>query len=93
MYRLYIPSLLNKEVADRMINKLLRGLNIISSHVKENGKWKNALSLGISYNRKNALEELEKSGIINLLSEDLSVTLKKLLLITPFKFSKSKCKN
>ena len=60
----------NKEAVDRMINKM-RGLNIISFRV------------GMSYNRKDVLEELEKKGIINVLIEDFSVTLKRIVINNP----------
>ncbi|SFE75576.1 SPOR domain-containing protein [Nitrosomonas sp. Nm166] len=92
MYWLYIPPLPNKEAANRVINKL-RNLGIVSFLVRENDKWKNAISLGMLYDKKDALEqleELEKKGIVNAMIEDRSVTLKKIVIPYPTQILKEK---
>lgn len=85
MYWLYILPLLNEEAANREINKL-RNLGIVSFRVKEEGKWENAISLGMLYDKTDALKqllEIEKKGIQNAKIEKLSVTLKKFIIHSP----------
>lgn len=85
MYWLYIPPLPNKETANRMINKL-RNLGIVSFRVKENGEWRNAISLNMLYDKEDALEqlkEIEKKGITSATIENRSVTLKKIVIHNP----------
>lgn len=85
MYWLYIPPLLNEEAANREINKL-RNLGIVSFRVKEEGKWENAISLTMLYDKTDALKqllEIEKKGIQNARIEKLSVTLKKFIIHNP----------
>jgi len=85
MYWLYIPPLLNKEAANREINKL-RNLGIVSFRVKDDDKWENAISLGMLYDRKDALKqlkEIEKKGIANVKIDDHSVTLRKIVIHNP----------
>lgn len=68
MYWLHIPQLPNKEAANREINKLRRIIGIVSFRVKDDGKWENAISLGMFYDQKDALKqfkEIEKKGITN----------------------------
>jgi len=85
MYWLYIPPLPNKEAANRVINKL-RNLGIVSFRVKENGEWKNAISLNMLYDKDDALKqlkEIEKKGITSATIENRSVTLKKIVIHNP----------
>ena len=85
MYWLYIPPLPNKEAANRVINKL-RNLGIVSFRVKENGEWKNAISLNMLYDKEDALKqlkEIEKKGITSATIENRSVTLKKIVIHNP----------
>lgn len=85
MYWLYIPPLPNKEAANRMINKL-RNLGIVSFRVKENGEWRNAISLSMLYDKDDALKqlkEIEKKGITSATIENRSVTLKKIVIHNP----------
>lgn len=85
MYWLYIPPLPNKEAANRVINKL-RNLGIVSFRVKENGEWKNAISLNMLYDKEDALKqlkEIEKKGITSATIESRSVTLKKIVIHNP----------
>lgn len=85
MYWLYIPPLPNKEAANRMINKL-RNLGIVSFRVKENGEWRNAISLSMLYDKDDALKqlkEIEKKGITSAAIENRSVTLKKIVIHNP----------
>ena len=82
MYWLYIPPLANREAANRMINKL-RNLGIVSFRVKEDDKWKNAISLGMLYDKEDALQqlkEIEKKGITNATIENRGVMLKKIVI-------------
>ena len=85
MYWLHIPQLPNKEAANREINKL-RNHGIVSFRVKDDGKWKNAISLGMFYDQKDALKqfkEIEKKGITNAKIEERSVILKKIVIHNP----------
>lgn len=85
MYWLYIPPLPNKEAANRVINKL-RNLGIVSFRVKENGEWKNAISLNMLNDKEDALKqlkEIEKKGITSATIENRSVTLKKIVIHNP----------
>lgn len=85
MYWVYIPSLPSKEAANRMINKL-RNLGIASFRVREDGKWKNAVSLGKFHDNDEAmkqLKEIEKKGITNATIEDHSVMLMKIVIDNP----------
>lgn len=85
MYWLYIPPLLNKEAANRVINQL-RNMGIVSFRVKEDSQWKNAISLGMSYDREGALKqlkEIEKKGITNAAIEERNVILKKIVIHSP----------
>lgn len=84
-YWLYIPPLANKEATNRMINKL-RNLGIVSFRVKEEGKWKNAISLGMLPDKEDAfkqLKEMEKKGIADVVIEDREVMLKKIVIQNP----------
>ncbi len=85
MYWLHIPPLLNKEAANREINKL-RNLGIVSFRIKENGQWKNAISLGMSYDKKDAfkqLKEIENKGVTNATINERNVILKKIVIHYP----------
>ncbi|PXW91312.1 sporulation related protein [Nitrosomonas sp. Nm84] len=85
MYWLYIPPLSSKEAANRMINKL-RNLGIVSFRVREDDKWRNAVSLGMLYDKDDALQqlqEIEKKGITGATIEDRNVTLKKIVIYNP----------
>jgi len=85
MYWLYIPPLLNKEAANREINKL-RNLGIVSFRIKDNGQWKNAISLGMSYDKKDTfkqLKEIENKGVTNATIDERNVTLKKIVIHYP----------
>ncbi len=85
MYWLHIPQLPNKEAANREINKL-RNHGIVSFRVKDDGKWENAISLGMFYDQKDALKqfkEIEKKGITNAKIEERSVILKKIVIHNP----------
>ncbi len=82
MHWLYIPPLPNKETANRMINKL-RNLGIVSFRIKDDNQWNNAISLGMLYDKEEALaqlKEMEKKGITNAAIEDRSVALKKIVI-------------
>ncbi len=82
MHWLYIPPFPNKETANRMINKL-RNLGIVSFRIKDENQWKNAISLGMLYDKEDALKqlkEIEKKGIANAKIEDRSVMLKKIVI-------------
>ncbi len=85
MYWLYIPPLPNKEAANRVINKL-RNLGIVSFRVKENGEWRNAISLNMLNDKEDALKqlkEIEKKGITSATIENRSVKLKKIVIHNP----------
>ncbi len=85
MYWLYIPPLPNKEAANRMINKL-RNLGIVSFRVREDDKWRNAVSLGMLYVKDDALkqlQEIEKKGITGATIEDRNVTVMKIVIYNP----------
>lgn len=84
-YWLYIPPLANKEATNRVINKL-RNLGIVSFRVKEEGKWKNAISLDMLSDKEDAfkqLKEIEKKGISNAAIENRDVMLKKIVIHNP----------
>lgn len=85
MYWLYIPPLANREAANRLINKL-RNLGIVGYRVKEDDKWKNAISIDMLYDREDALnqlKEIEKKGVTNVTVENRDVTLKKIVIHHP----------
>lgn len=85
MYWLYIPRFPSKEAANREINKL-RNLGIVSFRIKDDTQWQNAVSIGMFYDRQDALEqlrEIEKKGITNAKIEDRSVALKKIVIHNP----------
>lgn len=85
MYWLAIPPFMNKEAANREINKL-RNLGIVSFRVKDENQWKNAISLGIFHDKNEALkqlQEIENKGIENATIEERSVTLKKIVFHNP----------
>lgn len=85
MFWLYIPPFPNKEDANREINKL-RNLGIVSFRVKDETQWKNAISLGMFYDQKDALKQLreaEKKGIANAKIEDRGVLLRKIIIHNP----------
>lgn len=82
LYWLYIPPLPNKETANRMINKL-RNLGIVSFRVKDDDKWKNAISLAMYTDQQEAdkyRKEIEIKGISNVMMESRNVELKKIVL-------------
>ncbi len=85
MYWLYIAPHANKETANREINKL-RNLGIVSFRVKDDKQWENAISLGIFYDRKDALKqlkELEKKGVAHAKIENRHVPLRKIAIHNP----------
>jgi hypothetical protein len=82
MYWLYVPSLPSKEATNRMINQL-RNLGIVSFRVKKDDQWKNTISLGMFYDKEDALkqlQEIEKKGITNVTIGDRIVTRKKIVI-------------
>ena len=82
LYWLYIPPLPNKETANRVINKL-RNLGIVSFRVKDDDKWKNAISLAMYTDQQEAdkyRKEIEIKGISNVMMESRNVELKKIVL-------------
>ncbi|WP_295628383.1 SPOR domain-containing protein [uncultured Nitrosomonas sp.] len=85
MFWLYISPFPNKEAANREINKL-RNLGVVSFRVKDETQWKNAVSLGMFYDQKDALKQLretEKKGVSNAKIEDRSVLLRKIIIHNP----------
>ncbi len=85
MFWLYISPFPNKEAANREINKL-RNLGVVSFRVKDETQWKNAISLGMFYDQKDALKQLretEKKGVANAKIEDRSVLLRKIIIHNP----------
>lgn len=95
MHWLYIPPFPNKEAANREINKL-RNLGVVSFRVKDDNQWENAVSLGIFYDRNDALKqlrEIEKKGITSAKIEDRSVVLKKIVIHEPVQAIKDQMQN
>ncbi|MCC7091059.1 MAG: SPOR domain-containing protein [Nitrosomonas sp.] len=82
-YWLHIPPLPNRDMANRMINKL-RNLGIISFRIKEDDSHrKNAISLGMFTDKNGALAQLkdiEKKGITNLMIEERNVAVQKIVI-------------
>ena len=90
MYWLFIPPYPNKETANREINKL-RNIGVVSFRVKDDAEWENAISLGIYYDQKDALRqlnEIEKKGVIQAKIENRSVVLQKIVIHPQSDFSK-----
>ena len=85
MYWLYIPPLAGKEATNRMINKL-RNLGIVSFRIKDEDKWKNAISLDMLSDKEDAfkqLKEIERKGITKAAIEEREVMLKKIVIHNP----------
>ncbi|HLP81696.1 MAG TPA: SPOR domain-containing protein [Nitrosomonas sp.] len=82
-YWLYIPAFRNKDMANRMINKL-RNLGIVSFRIKdENSPRKNAVSLGMFADKADAethLNDIEKKGIPNGTIEERTVAVQKIVI-------------
>lgn len=82
-YWLYIPPFPNKDMANRMINKL-RNLGIVSFRIKdENSPQKNAVSLGTFSDKTDALnqmKDIEKKGITNGVIEERNVAVQKIVI-------------
>lgn len=82
-YWLYIPPFPNKDMANRMINKL-RNLGVVSFRIKdEDSSRKNAVSLGMFAEKDGALTQLkdiEKKGITNGVIEERNVAVQQIII-------------